>query len=361
MSQISIFKDLVVNMDFHFSFWTVSTFGLASLIVYFIKKPEKLEKLIGMLSRLFMCINQKLERTYVKYDTQSTINSYVAKVSKNVHNIGVDGVRIMWTDPKEISKEDFIRNGQMVIHLKKSENQNKNIVNASMAFISGAFLKKTKSYIAKYQSQSLDIYATYDLLRNEHREIIDQFVQDFMKEKMDNKKIADLFEKYEAINKAGLFYPILVQELTFLGEKVFSHRRDQSSIVEEVKDLIFFLKNYAERKVGEEMKLEFNGNFCKFAIRIVGKKSKVDNSNISIYTKSVESVKDMAETVYLIGYQVNKGFIKRVVCDITNNFEYDFSFDKSYNAIIKDTESNDLKVKSYLAVLRKKTIEVYHY
>lgn len=360
MLQISLFKDLVVNMNFHFSFWTITTISLASLFVYYLKNPEKLEKLISILSRLFMFINKNLERTYVKYDTQSTINSYVAKVSKNVHNIGVDGVRIEWTDPKEISKDNFIRNGQMVIHLKKSENQNRNIVNASMAFISGTFLKKTKSYIAKYQGQSLDIYATYDLLKNEHHEILDQFVQDYMKEKMDNKKIADLFEKYDTINKAGVFYPILIQELTFLGEKVFSHRRDRSLIVQEVKDLIIFLKNYAERKVGEEMKLEFNGNFCKFAIRIVGKQYKIDDFDISIYTRSIESVKEIAETVYLIGSNANKGFIKRVISDITDNFEYDFYFEKSYNAIIKDAESKDLKVKSYLAVLRKKTIEVYH-
>ena len=95
-----------------------------------------------------------------------------------------------------------------------------------MAFVSNAFLKKAKSYIAKYQRESIDIYTCYDLLRNEKSEILDQFVQDFMKEKMDNDKIADLFEKYEDINKAGIYYPILIQELTFLGEKVFARKRD---------------------------------------------------------------------------------------------------------------------------------------
>ncbi len=154
--------------------------------------------------------------------------------------------------------------------------------------LSFAFLKKAKSYIAKYQRESLDLFACYDFLKHEKSEILDQFVQDFMKEKMDDNKIANLFEIYHNIDKAGIFYPILIQELTFLGEKVFAQKRDSNKIYEEVKQLIFYLNNYANRKLREDIINDFSGSYCKFSIRIIGKQFKVNTLGEQTYIKNIE-------------------------------------------------------------------------
>ena len=71
---------------------------------------------------------------------------------------------------RKSNSRKYIKNGELIIRLHKSENQNQNIVNASVAFISFAFLKKAKSYIAKYQRESLDLYVCYDLLKQEKSE-----------------------------------------------------------------------------------------------------------------------------------------------------------------------------------------------
>lgn len=359
-ASFNLFDDLNISLNFNFSFWTASTFALLTLIGYYLKNPEKFEKLVALITKFAAFISNKFDRTYIKYDLQGKINDYLKTVSKKVKHIDIRKINVNWIDVKSQNPENYVKDGELIIRLHKSENQNKNIVNASIAFISYAFLKKAKSYVAKYQRESLDLYACYDLLRQEKSEILDQFVQNFMKEKMDNEKIAGLFEIYHDIDKAGIFYPILVQELTFLGEKVFAQKRDANKIYDEVKQLIFYLNKYANRKLREDSISDFNGQYCKFAIRIIGKQYKVSNLGEQTYIKNIEKINHGTETIYLIGNSENKKFMKSVFEKCKDRIGYSMLTDETYSAVIKDTEGEDYKVKNYLMILRNNKVTVYH-
>lgn len=359
-TSFSLFDDLNINFNFHISMSTVTTLALLGLFVYFIKNPEKFEKLVALIAKSGTYISNKFDKTYIKYDLQGKVNDYLKTVSKKVKHIDIEKINIAWVDVENQTSETYVKNGELIVRLHKSNNQNKNIVNASLAFISYAFLKKAKSYIAKYQRESLDLYACYDFLKNEKSEILDQFVQDFMREKMDNDKIASLFEIYLDIDKAGIFYPILVQELTFLGEKVFTQKRDANKIYDEVKQLIIYLNKYANRRLNEDSINDFNGYYCKFAIRIIGKQYKVTNLGEQTYIKNIEKINNDNETIYLIGNAENKAFMKSVYQKCKDKIRYTILTDDSYEAIIKDTEGEDYKVKNYLMILRNNKVTVYH-
>lgn len=229
-----------------------------------------------------------------------------------------------------------------------------------MAFISHAFLKKAKSYIAKYQRESMDLFACYDLLKEEKSEILDQFVQDFMKEKMDNEKIADFFEKYTDIDEAGIFYPVLVQELTFLGEKVFAKKRDSQKIHKEVKDVVHFLFRYAHRKLSEENVNDFMGEYCQFAIRIIGRSIVVNNQGERVYINHLKKISGKNETLYLIGNKDHKKFMEQVFKNCKDQIGFTLLSDESYSALIKDKDGEDMKVDNYMMTLRSNKIKVYH-
>jgi hypothetical protein len=359
-TRFSLFEDINFNFNFDISLWMVSTVALGGLFMYYLKNPEKFEKLVALITGYLKRLSEKFDKTYIKYDLQGKINDYLKQVSRKVKHLDVEKITIDWLDVENQTCKSYLENGQLVLRLHKSDNQNQNIVNASMAFIGYAFLKKAKSYIAKYQRESLDLYACYDLLRCEKSEILDQFVQDFMKEKMDNDKIAELFEKYAEINKVGLFYPILVQELTFLGEKIFAKKRDPSKIFEEVVSLVIYLYNYSKRKISDDTIGDFNGLYCKFAIRIIGKKFKIDREGKNVYINNLLKINFGCETLYLIGNASNRGFIKSVVNECKNTIKYSILADNSYSATIKDFEGEDFNVDSYLMILRSDKIEVYH-
>lgn len=357
--KINIFE-FNFDMDFELSFWTISTITLGGLFIYYLRNPEKFEKLISLISKGARFISNKFDRSYVKYDLQSKINDYLKKVSKRVKHIDIKKLKVEWIDPRTQSEKQFIQNGEMIILLKKGDHQNENIVRASMAFISAAFLKKAKSYIAKYQRESMDLFACYDLLKEEKAEILDQFVQDYMKEKMDNDKIADFFEKYVDIDEAGIFYPVLVQELTFLGEKVFAKRKDAQLIYEEVRNLVHFLFRYANRKLREDSISDFTGSYCKFAIRIIGRSAKINHQGDRVYINHLKRIAEDNETIYLIGNVDHKKFMKNVFKKCKDAIDYEMLSDETYKAVIKDPEGENVDVKNYIMTLRNNSIKVYH-
>ncbi|WP_228235681.1 hypothetical protein [Allomuricauda sp. M10] len=360
MKEIYNKIDFNFFFDFDFSLWEVSTFSLAGAFIYFLLNPEKFEKLIALLSRLLRFISSKVDRTYVKYDLQGKINDYLKKVSKRVKHIDIKNIKIEWIDVSAQTEKQYIQDGEMIIRLKKGDHQNENIVKASMAFISHAFLKKAKSYIAKYQRESMDLFACYDLLKEEKSEILDQFVQDFMKNKMDNEKIADFFEKYTDIDDVGIFYPVLVQELTFLGEKVFANKRDTQKIHKEVTDLVNFLYRYANRKLREDNINDFSGEYCKFGIRIIGRSLVINRDGERVYVNHLKKVAGKNETMYLIGNKEHKKFMKKVFKSCQLDLNYSLIQEETYKAIIKDPEGEPIEVKNYMMTIRNNSIKVYH-
>ena len=348
------------NFNFEFSLWTISTVTLVGLFIYYLRNPEKFEKLIAILSKFFKFVSKKFDYSYIKFDLQGKINDYLKKVSKRVKHLDIKKINIKWIDPDHQTANEYIKNGKLIIRLHKGENQNQNIVNASMAFISFAFLKKAKSYIANYQRESMDLFACYDLLKEEKSEILDQFVQDFMKDKMDNQKIADFFEKYTDIDEAGIFYPVLVQELTFLGEKVFGKKRDVQKIYKEVRDLVNFLYQYAHRKLNENSISDFSGEYCQFAIRIIGRSAVINRSGEKVYSNHLKKVCAQNESIYLIGDHDNKKFMNNVFNSCKDAIGFSMLSEESYSNTIKDKKGGDIKVKSYMMTIRNDKIKVYH-
>ncbi|MCH7524521.1 MAG: hypothetical protein IIC74_05815 [Bacteroidetes bacterium] len=357
-----IFNKIDFNFyfDFNFSLWTISTLTLAGLFIYYLRNPEKFEKLIAVLSKFFRFISNKFDRSYIKYDLQGKINDYLKKVSKRVKHIDIKKIKVEWIDVSAQTETQFIQDGEMIIRMKKGDHQNENIVKASMAFISYAFLKKAKSYIAKYQRESMDLFVCYDLLKEEKSEILDQFVQNFMKDKMDNKKIADFFEKYSNIDDVGIFYPVLVQELTFLGEKVFANKRDAQKIHKEVADLVNFLFFYANRKLREDIVNDFSGVYCKFGIRIIGRSIVINREGERVYKNHLKKIAPKNETLYLIGSKEHKKFINGVFDNCNDEIGYSKLSDETYDATIKNSDGEDIKVKSYMLTIRNNAIKVYH-
>lgn len=347
-------------IDFDFPAWEVSTFTLVGLFIYYLLNPEKFEKLIALLSKSFRYLSNKFDRSYIKYDLQGKINDYLKKVSKRAKHIDIKKIKVEWVDVNAQNEKEYIQDGEMIIRLRKGDHQNENIVKASMAFISHAFLKKAKSYIAKYQRESMDLFACYDLLKEENSEILDQFVQDFMKDKMDNQKIADFFEKYTDIDDVGIFYPVLVQELTFLGEKIFAKKRDAQKIHTEVTDVVNFLYRYANRKLREDIINDFSGEYCKFGIRIIGRRLVINRDGERVYANHLKKVSGNNETMYLIGNKEHKKFMNNVFKSCETDINYSLLSEETYKATIKNSDGKPIEVKNYMMTIRSNLIKVYH-
>lgn len=348
-----LFRDLTINVG------SIISVSLIGLIFYFIRFPHKFEKAVAFIHKHLKSIWKSSEYLFVKYDIQGTINSFIHKTAKKAPHLDIVKAKIEWIDENQ-SAENYIKNGELIIRMHRSDNPNRNVVYASMAFIATSFLKKAKSYVAQYQREAIDLYACYDLLQSEKRELLDQFTQDFLKGKMTNQKIGDFFEKFMDIDKAGIFYPIFVQEMTFFGEKVFTRKRNSTQIYDEIQKLVVFLYRYSQKKRGEDIETEFNGEYCKFAIRIIGKSRKIMTEGEEMYKRSLDTIPSDTETLYVLGALQFKDFIQSVFDQCKDRIGYDLIEKKEYKRVIKDQDGNDLDTETYLLIARNKKIKTVH-
>lgn len=329
-----------------------------SLILYFVKNPDKFEKWLSILYKFFRFVCDKAEYKYVKYTVQSYINGFIVSIKKDVPNLNVENVKLGWVDGNTTA-DQFIKNDQLVLRMHKSRNDNRNVVHATVAFVSCALLHKAKRYIADYQKKTIDLFATTKILEEGHSEFLSDFVDLYLADAMDNDKINDMFSKFEDIHKVKMFFPVFVNELNFLGEKVFARSVRKQIVYDEVSSLCSFLYCYSNRKKSEDVQSDYTGQYARFAIRIVGKKGKIQNVGSSIYVKNIISIDDSVETIYLLGDLTNKTFIKGVVDDVIKIKPYHIYNHKEYKCTIKDSNGDDMPVNTYLVVLRSNTISTF--
>jgi len=334
--------------------------GLILILIFL--NPEKAEIWASKFWKFVKVIWKGAEKRYIAHDVQGHINDFNKKLKDEVQNYESVGIKIKWVEKGE-TESNFFKDNSLIIRIRKSEDENRNFVVAAMTFISQVVLRKAKRYISKTQKESIDLYVAKKLFEKEKPEIIDSFLQDFLIKKTEgDKKVAEYFDKYSIIDKVGLFFPMLIQELNFLGDKIFGKKREDIIIVE-VNGLIDFLKKYSEREVGEEkLSTTFNGRYCHFGVMIVAKSWKVMAGDIKPYLKYVQKLLSVGiENIYIIGpyRKENLDFIKSICTDAEKNFGIQCYFEKNYPAYIMKKGIRS-KTYNFLILLRNKNIK-FHY
>lgn len=347
--------------------YIIQYFGWLLAVLIFICAlfyPERFEKFAALvlkgLSKIFNNI-PIIKKKYIQYDFQSRANSFVNNFLKNeLKDFRPMKLKVEWVEDGNIPKS-FFDEGKLIVRMRKDDDENKNFVNAAMVFIAENLLIKAKKYISKEQKESIDLFTGKKMFEKEKEELVKQFIEDYLHPKIEDEKIDDLFSKFESIDESGLFFPVFIQEMTFLGEKVFNKRKDDL-IFKEVLALVNFLNNYSERKLKEEVENKFLGNYCKFGIIIIGKSDKIYDKGCIPYQTYVKFYRNSnVETLYLIGDIKNKEFIKDFVCTAQFLKEIDFEIfneKEYYNKICNDKTC--WTVKSYLLVIRNNKIKHYH-
>jgi len=297
---------------------------------------------------------KEADKRIVSNDIEGRVNHFTKSLKKEIPNFEAIGVQIQWVEEGE-SPSEFFNDGKLIIRMREHQNQNKNFVYASMVFVSKALLPKAKRYISKTQKESLDLFIGKKLFEKEKPQIVDQFFEDFFSPRMDVEKVAELVEKYTMIDKAALFFPVLVQELTFLGEKVFWKRRSDI-IITEVNRLIDFLQDYANRELGEEeLPKNFEGAYCRCGITLISKYIKRELWEIDRYIHYIEGlVNQKIESVYIIGPALkdNVRFITEIVQSIEQKGLLEkYTEPRTYKAEIKSGGKRKV-IDSYMLLLR---------
>jgi hypothetical protein len=289
-------------------------------------------------------------KRYVKHDLQGRVNEFVKALSKDAPFLASNRIHVEWADG-DITKKSFLENGQVILRLRRDDPQEANFVNGSYLFISTSLLFKTKRYISPSQREAVDLYVATKLFEREKASVVAQFLEQYLHPKLadPNSKTAKYFDQFAKIDGGGYFYPVLLQELDYLGDKAFGKRQDDR-IIAEVNSLISFLEPIAARKVGTETDLDFVQQYCRFAIVIVGKPSKVTPSG-DVYVDFIQKqlVPRKIETLYILGLLPNRSTIENICTALESIYE---TCRTRQSRVLLRYGDECVERQQYLAVLR---------
>ncbi|PIQ76363.1 hypothetical protein COU78_05665 [Candidatus Peregrinibacteria bacterium CG10_big_fil_rev_8_21_14_0_10_49_24] len=305
-----------MNLAIYIYQWFGFPLGVAiaiSVAVFFIKNPEKFEKWASMIAWLVSRIYTNADYFATKAELQAKLNSFVGSLES--HSSAVfPRVKIKW---KAKGNDEVVwEEGNAIIVMRDRKHRNKNLVNASYRFTSEILLRKASRHLSKTQKLALDLFATQQILQQESRAALEQFMSDFYVPEIDKREaVRGLTQQYLKIAKVGLFFPTLVQELVYLGSKVFLAKPSQE-IIEEVKKLTDFLEKFSEREVGDmDTPNTFSGKYTRCTIRIVASRAAREKGDITNHKEGINYyIRNKIENVYIIGSGEvkNKKFMNEV-------------------------------------------------
>lgn len=325
---------------------------LAVLLLFF---PEKIEKWSALLWKLLAAIkgfSRSARKQYIKHDLQGRVNDFSKRMRQRTPGTFPEKLELKWVDAST-PRSSLLSDGRILLRLRAHDPEDHNFVHASYLYVSRCLLRKTKRYLSTPQRDALDVFVSSKLFREEKSEVVEFFLDEYLHPRTDDakSKTATLVDDFAIIDNGELFFPLLLQELEYLGEKVFGRRRDEM-IAKELYDLVAFLRPVSQRTIGDENDLDFDGSYCRFAIMIIGKRRKLLVS-IDPYVGFIRTklVPKGVETIYLLARSENKQKVDRICLEFASEYTCSKALEIRLPLRYRDHIESILQ---YLVVLRRR-------
>ena len=332
--------------------------GAAIAVILFVfLNPDKASRWGEILWALIARVWKAKDRRSVQLGLQARLNQFSRQIAGQAGRAEVTPVRVAWTQPGE-SVDHFFEDNRLVIRLHRHERQDRNLVTASMLFVSQTLVRRAKTFLSKKQARSIDLFGV-DWLLDESPSAKDLFREEVLAPEVDRTPgIGQLIVVYHRMNRAGVFFPVFVRELNYLGHRVVVRPRDERLILD-VESLVRFLDRFAERIVGENVPMEVQGRVLRCAIVIIARAWKREAGLLGGYVNRLRVLaRGGYETLYLIGPSSREN--RRFMSDVASRFRVDSGWREvgrqRYKARLRTSETDERLQETLLITLRAPTI-----
>ncbi|MFZ5947645.1 MAG: hypothetical protein ACOYU5_06720 [Stygiobacter sp.] len=310
-------------------------FLLISILIYFIKNPEKVDKWSYLFNKYLAFWDDKRERKIISTNLDYKVSNVAKRINKEAEGIIPFGLRIKWRSPEEVTS--FVQKNEVVVVLKKNENADINIIEACLAFVPKALLPKARNVVDDKLIRSIDHFIIRKILSDGQYDSAYNFYIRNILNKLTKKdfQLKSYLDDLSQIDGIGFFTRVLLEEFRRLGSQLYG-TGEESRYKEETKKFLEFLREFHLRKPGDPTKLVFNEDKIKISIAFVARKSTLLGKGIDWYIKRIkETYSEGIQRLFIFSYAKpfeesitdEKGFVKKVIYkkefDALNKLEYE--------------------------------------
>ncbi len=282
---------------------SVAVLSLIGIILYFLKNPEAVDKWSCLLNRFIFWSKETRERRLISSTLDYKISSAAKRINNEAEGILPFGIRIKWRTPEEVMS--YVQKNQVIVVLRKSDDLDKNIVEACMAYIPKALLHRSRNIVDQGLLDSIDHYVTQKILSSgEYDSAYNFFVKNILDDRMtDSTSFARHYASVGKIDAIGFFTRVLLEEFRRLGEQLYG-TLEEINYRDETKRFLGFLRQLASRKPGDDTTpLFFTGKRIKVGIILFARYETLTYRGIDAYLKRIQTDYNRgANRIFLFSY-----------------------------------------------------------
>jgi len=259
---------------------------LVFLLAYLLKNPEKVEGVAASLSRILASQSLRFDKAYVSLDIQSKLNDFSKTLNSEKIAVMPYPVRIDWIETA--NRQRLIENNEIVVKLDSHVGQEKNLVYATVAYVSQGLLPYSRKYIEESIIKSCDLVVSSKILRKEHEGkalefFFDEFLTPSIGEQPDIKRNMDIMMK---LDDSGFFSRIFLRELWDIGRRLYP-KKPPSGIKQETKDLLDMLESLAKKQRGVDINPTIEKKYVRMSIVLIARPEVVLSKGIDPYVNYI--------------------------------------------------------------------------
>jgi hypothetical protein len=283
----------------------ISAFAVLFLlsVIYLVKNPEKADQWNNIITRLNFWNKERRERKLISTSLDYRITAAAKQINKEADGILPFGLRIKWKSPEEATA--YVQNNEVIVVLRKSDDLDKNIVDACMAYVPKALIPKARNTIDATLLDSMDLYLTSRILsQGNYSSAYNYFSKNILDELRTNSTAFNsLFEAVGSLDSVGLYTRVLLEEFKRLGDQLYG-TLEESQYKAETVDFLKFLARIATRQPGDDTTpLFFSGRKIRIGIVLFAKRDTLTISGVEAYVRRIYSdYKKGSQRIFLFSY-----------------------------------------------------------
>jgi hypothetical protein len=328
------------------------------ILMWIANNPSNAERIAYWVCSSLRWVSRRSENNAVKRDVTHRINDFAVRLQKEVYGYTPPGLELKIVGDAE-STEAFLDAGKLVVRLQPRSGRDLNFLTVAVLFVAHTAFPVVKLKLHENQRRGLDLTLTQDIVERERPELIPTFIREWLNPAIsDDGSLERMIDHLARIDAAGLFLPILCQELHFLEERPLT-TASREGLRNEVRQFVAFLHRLALRRVGEEIPMQFQGAFLRIGIQIVSR-APVRQAHagdpgpwlrFAVETERVHR----PDRIYFVGSAGEEN--RRLIGDVASGFcrrtGWEPLFERRYRCEILSSDGDAREVENFLAVCRR--------
>lgn len=315
---------------------SISIGVIVAVIVAAIVNVEKLLIIKGEIYGLFSKVSTKASKVSLSSKVRGSILKSTNRFDTIEKEILPSDVKVQWIETGE--EETFIKNDQVIVRIKKSNNPQENLILATAAFVNEGLLHNHRRYIDPAAIKASKFTMVKKIVQESGRNALTFFEEEYIPKYLtSDKETEEMYNQLKALDKNGMFLHVLLKEYVKAADSIYGDIPDPCLIAES-REILRFLYRIATRDSYENTDLRLKINYFKIAIILTASEGVLNKAGIEPYVRKIkEFMKDGYETIYMFGI----GYKIKVAEEIAKKINADDSFvcfatQKRYNHTFKN-------------------------